>query len=55
MIPYEVAEEAPVEEVSEEPVEESLNNSELLKEIEKTNELKTEHESENLTLNEQRD
>ena len=58
MIPYEVAEvaeEAPVEEVPEEPVEESLNNSELLKEIEKTNELKTEHESENLTLNEQRD
>lgn len=55
MIPYEVAEEVSVEEVSEEPVEESLNNSELLKEIEKTNELKTEHESENLTLNEQRD
>ncbi len=51
MIPYEVAE----AEVEEEPVEESLNNSELLKEIEKTNELKTEHESEYLTLNEQRD
>ena len=48
--PYEPAvEEAPIEEV----VEESLNNSELLKEIEKTNELKTEHESEYLTLNEE--
>jgi hypothetical protein len=48
--PYEsVAEEAPVEDV----VEESLNNSKLLKEIEKTNELKTEHESEYLTLNEE--
>ena len=47
--PYEVAEEF----VDEEPVEESLNNSKLLKEIEKTNELKTEHESEYLTLNEE--
>lgn len=48
--PYEVAvEEEPAEEI----VDESLNNSELLKEIEKTNELKTEHESENLTLNEE--
>ena len=48
--PYEVTvEEEPAEEV----VEESLNNSELLKEIEKTNELKTEHESEYLTLNEE--
>lgn len=47
--PYEVAEEF----VEEEPVEESLNNSKLLKEIEKTNELKTEHESEYLTLNEE--
>lgn len=47
--PYEpIIEEESVEEV----VEESLNNSELLKEIEKTNELKTEHESEYLTLNE---
>ncbi len=48
--PYEPAvEEEPVEDV----VEESFNNSKLLKEIEKTNELKTEHESEYLTLNEE--
>jgi hypothetical protein len=44
--PYEAGE-------AEEPVEESLNNSKLLKEIEKTNELKTAHESEYLTLNEE--
>lgn len=47
--PYEAAE------AEEEVVEESLNNSELLKEIGKTNELKTEHESECLTLNEEED
>jgi len=51
--PYEVAEEPVEEEPVEEIVDESLNNSELLKEIEKTNELKTEHESEYLTLNEE--
>ena len=56
VLPYEAAEadeEEPVEEPVEDVVEESLNNSELLKEIEKTNELKTEHESEYLTLNEE--
>lgn len=37
---------------NEEEVEESLNNSELLKDCEKGSELKTENESENLTLNE---
>lgn len=47
--PYDAAEEF----VEEAPVEESLNNSELLKEIEKNSELKTEHESEYLTLNEE--
>lgn len=51
--PYEAAEEIVEEEPIEDVVEESLNNSELLKEIEKTNELKTEHESEYLTLNEE--
>lgn len=42
------------EEAEEEPeeVEESLNNSELLAKIEKDNELKTDEESEHLTLNE---
>lgn len=52
VVPYEPAVE---EESVEDVVEESLNNSELLKEIEKTNELKTEHESEYLTLNEEAD
>ena len=54
--PYEVVEspiEVPAIEEADDQVEESLNNSELLKEIEKTNELKTEHESEYLTLNEE--
>lgn len=40
------------EEEEEEPVEESLHNSELLKDIEADNVLKTEDESEHLTLNE---
>lgn len=56
--PYEVVEspiEEPAIEEADDQVEESLNNSELLKEIEKTNELKTEHESEYLTLNEEAD
>ena len=48
--PYEpTVEESSAEDV----VEESINNSKLLKEIEKTNELKTEHESDYLTLNEE--
>ena len=40
------------EPVEEEETNESLNTSELLKKIEDKNELKTEHESEKLTLNE---
>lgn len=40
---------------TEEPVEESVNRSALLKAMEKTNELKTDFESTNLTLNESSD
>ena len=40
------------EDTEEEEVEESLHNSKLLKDIEKKNDLKTENESEKLTLNE---
>lgn len=42
-----------VEEEEEEETNESLHNSELLKKIEKNNDLKTENESEHLTLNEE--